>query len=54
MGESQAIPQDQIRRPTFTRIDVKDAVERLEPDRHKREVEYKFSNGRTFRSKTVS
>ena len=54
MGESQAIPLNQIRRPTFTRINVKDAVERFEPDRHDPERQYVFSNGRTFKSPRTS
>jgi len=46
---SDAIPLDQIKKPTFTKLDVKAAVETLDPTRHERTVEYEFSNSRTFK-----
>ena len=48
------IPVDEITRPTFTTIDVKDTVERLDPTRDQPTVEYEFSNGRRFKRKQAS
>lgn len=49
MPDIEAVPADQIKRPTSVTMCIKDMVERLEPTRHQRTVEYQFSNGRRFR-----
>lgn len=50
---SQAIPQDEIKRPVFTTIDVDNAVRRLDPDYGRAEIEYLFSNGRKFKTRNT-
>jgi hypothetical protein len=38
-------------KPKTTKISWKAIVEKLWPDRHKRKVAYRFSNGREFKEK---
>jgi len=38
-------------KPTYTKFDVKDLVERLEPNKTRKKNSYVFSNGRSFREK---
>lgn len=54
MSGSTAIPQAFIKRPRFTKTNVKEMVERLEPDRHEPDTQYQFSNGRTFKAPRTS
>ena len=47
---AEAIPKDQIIKPTVVTVSILDIVERLEPLRHQPTVEYQFANGRKFKS----
>jgi hypothetical protein len=46
---SEATPLNKIRKPRFTSVNVREAVDRLDPQRHEPQVEYQFSNGRKFK-----
>ena len=48
MGQSQANP-NMTKKVITKKIDVRDAVDRLDPDRHGEKTEYEFSNGRKFK-----
>ena len=45
---STPIALDKIKKPVFTKIDVKAAVDSLDPTRYNPTVEYQFHNGRKF------
>jgi hypothetical protein len=51
---ADATPTDEIKRPVFRTVSVKELVERLDPTRHEPTVEYEFSNNRRFKRKQAS
>ena len=48
MSGAPPIPQNEIRRPVSRVIDVQALVYRLDPNFHRPDPEYVFSNGRVF------